>query len=61
MIGGYVEANIGAMGEADLGRIERLLESEEMDLQDWVLGGTAPTDAPDLDLVRAIRRFHGLE
>lgn len=61
MIGGYVTARLPEMTEAEFDRIERFLEAEEPDLQDWILGGTAPGNAPDLELIAAIRRFHGLE
>jgi antitoxin CptB len=61
IIGGYASAKVVDMDEGEFLRFERFLDSEEPDLQDWILGGTAPADAPNLDLIRAIRRFHGLE
>lgn len=61
MIGRYADAHARAMDEAALGRFERFLERDEPDLQQWILGSAPPDTAPDIDLIRAIRRFHGLE
>ncbi len=61
VIGRYADAHVSTMDETALARFERFLEREEPDLQSWILGGAPPPSAPDLDLIRAIRHFHGLE
>lgn len=55
LIGGYVAARIGAMNDADLAALERLLEAPEPDLAGWLAGTTPIPSDYDSPLLRAMR------
>lgn len=60
LLGRYAEARLPEMGEAELGRFERLLALPDPELQKWILDPATLADsdiAPDIAL---LRRFHDL-
>jgi antitoxin CptB len=60
LIGGYAEAKLAEMGEAELDRFEQFLRLADPELQRCLLGPAVPTEAQFGELVRAVRQFHGL-
>jgi antitoxin CptB len=38
LVGGFAEAHLEGLDEADLGRFEALLEESDVDLVDWLMG-----------------------
>ena len=59
----FADANLPAMGDAELTRFERLLALPDPELQKWILEpqpGAAMAGHELADLVLAVRSFHGL-
>lgn len=59
LIGGYVASHIGAMGEAELGLLQTLLELPDPDLADWLSGRRPIPPEHDGPLLRAMRAATG--
>ena len=58
LIGPFVDAVTPAMDEVELGRLERLLDEPETNLQAWLLRlGAPPPDVADRDLIERIVTF----
>lgn len=60
MVGRYADAELPAMGAADLARFERFLAVGDPELQTWILAPAAGEGGEFADLVSAVRKFHGL-
>jgi antitoxin CptB len=57
ILGGFADACVPTMTEADLARFERLLEQPDHDIYDWVLGRRPPPAPFDDDLMARLRAF----
>jgi antitoxin CptB len=61
LVGRFAEAHLGAMDETELQRFEAFLAVSEPQLQAWLLAPEPGGEASEFaEIVRAIRRFHGL-
>ena len=58
LLGGYVAATIETMGDAELARLERLMEEPDNDMLHWFTGQAAPPGHVDAALIGAIAAFH---
>jgi succinate dehydrogenase flavin-adding protein (antitoxin of CptAB toxin-antitoxin module) len=56
LLGRFVEAEFDTLGEHELDDYERLLESSQESVIDWLLGGVAPEDPAIAALVARILR-----
>ena len=55
----FLAADLAALPEEDLGRLESLLEEPDQDILAWLSGGTGPVDPDMLRIVTLIReRIH---
>jgi antitoxin CptB len=57
VLGSFAEQNLADFTPAELDGYERLLEENDADLWDWVIGQADPPAEQDLDLVTRIRNF----
>jgi antitoxin CptB len=57
LLGSFAEARLAGLSAAQLDEYERLLETEDARLWDWLTGRTAPPPALDGDILRLIREF----
>ena len=55
LIGGYVSQRITQFGEAELLRLERILELPDPQLADWLTGRLPIPDSEDGPMLQAIR------
>jgi len=63
VLGGFAEANLAAMGEAELSEFERLLDAPDPQILAWIVGEPAPGafDAPLIAGLRAAPRQAAIE
>ncbi|MBA5776560.1 succinate dehydrogenase assembly factor 2 [Stappia sp. F7233] len=61
LIGGYVNAHIATMPEADLNEIEALMEIPDQDLLSWMTGSREVPARVNTPLYRAIIAFRGAQ
>lgn len=57
LIGGFAERHLAALGAAQLGRFEALLEVPEPVMLSWLMGQAAPPAAFDHDVMALLLRF----
>ena len=57
----FLEAGLGSMSEADLGRLEGLLAEPDQDILAWLTGAAAPPDADTGRIVGIIRNTIGTD
>jgi antitoxin CptB len=57
LLGGFADANLGAMTAEQLGRFERLLEESDQDILTWVLEIEAIPANHDHDLLAALIKY----
>lgn len=57
LIGAFAERHLAALDEAQLGRLERLLEVPEPLLYDWLTGASRPPAEHDHDVSRLLLNF----
>jgi antitoxin CptB len=55
LIGGFVQARIGAMSEAELDEIEAVMEFPDAELADWLTGRKPIPATADSPMLRRIR------
>ncbi|QGM97855.1 succinate dehydrogenase assembly factor 2 [Methylocystis parvus] len=58
LIGGFVDARIEALGEAELHEMETLLDLPDAELLSWLSGAAPPPPERDTALLKAIIAFH---
>ncbi|MGJ0508829.1 MAG: succinate dehydrogenase assembly factor 2 [Methylocystis sp.] len=58
LLGGFVDARIDSLGEAELDEMEALLELPDAELLSWLAGGAPPPPERDTALLRDIIAFH---
>jgi len=57
LLGSFAEANLASFSPAELLSYEELLEQEDPDLWDWMIGHSEPPAALDTPIMRALRAF----
>lgn len=57
LLGSFAEANLATFSPADLACYENLLEQEDADLWDWMIGHSEPPAELDTPVMRALRAF----
>ncbi len=57
VIGGFAEANLGAMDARGLDRFEALLECNDPEVLAWIVGLAEPPVEFDNEVLDALRRF----
>ncbi len=57
VMGGFAEAHIGALDEAQLARFEALLDANDQDVLAWVIGMADPPPEYDSDVLRMLQNF----
>lgn len=60
LLGRFAERQIGSMGEAEIGALERMIELPDPELEYVIKQGGSLGEAPLDELLSAVRRFHGL-
>lgn len=55
ILGGFADARIGDLTEAELDQYEQLLELQDADLLNWVTGGQPAPEALDTPLLKKIQ------
>lgn len=60
LIGGFAERYVAELDEAQLGRLEALLDEPDTDLFDWITGRVPPPERHDNDVLR-LMIAHGAE
>jgi antitoxin CptB len=58
LMGGFVDASVDALGDAELVELEELLDLPDAELLSWLAGGVAPPPERDTALLKAIIAFH---
>ncbi|MEK4035522.1 succinate dehydrogenase assembly factor 2 [Methylocystis sp. IM2] len=58
LMGGFVDARVDALAEAELDELEALLDLPDAEVLSWLAGGAAPPPERDTALLRAIISFH---
>jgi antitoxin CptB len=58
LMGGFVDARLAQLAEAELVELETLLDLPDGDLLSWLAGGVTPPPERDTTLLRAIIAFH---
>ena len=58
LLGGFAEAHLAAMSEAQLGRYEALLEVADATLFDWIAGRAVPGPEQASDVLSLLLQFH---
>ncbi len=58
LMGGFVDARVDALAEAELIELETLLDLPDAELLSWLAGGAPPPPERDTALLRAIISFH---
>lgn len=61
VLGPFCDARIGQLAEAELDRLEALMEEADTDLLAWVLGHQAPPTHIDAAMLTSIKCFAGGE
>jgi antitoxin CptB len=59
ILGSFAEQSIDKLDDAQLGRLEALLDCTDADLFDWILGDTPAPAEHDHDVMRLLRGFCG--
>ena len=59
ILGGFAEARIESLSDAELDSFEALLKQPDNDVYNWVSGREAPPPEFDTDLMRQILEFSG--
>jgi antitoxin CptB len=57
VLGRFADRYLPGFDTAQLDAYERLLEQEDPDLWDWLIGATAPPPAHDTDVLRLLQGF----
>jgi antitoxin CptB len=57
LVGSFAERHLAAFSEAELDRYEALLENDDGDLLDWIVGRAPPPPQFDDDVLRRLREF----
>jgi antitoxin CptB len=60
ILGAFADAHVEELDEAGLAEFERLLDTPDQDVYDWIVGRTKPPtdqDGPVLGLIRSFRFF----
>lgn len=58
LIGGFVDARLDSLDEADISDLERLMEVEDQKAFSWLCGTTGPEAGYDTAVFREIKQFH---
>ena len=58
LIGGYVDAHLAALSEADVSDLERLMDVEDQKAFSWLCGTEEPDPEHDTAVFRNIKQFH---
>jgi len=58
LVGGFVDARIDDLSEAELEEMEALLDLPDAELLSWLSGGAAPPPERDTALLKTIIAFH---
>ncbi|WP_442756251.1 succinate dehydrogenase assembly factor 2 [Methylocystis sp. JAN1] len=58
LVGGFVDARVDALSDAELDEMEALLDLPDAELLSWLAGGAPPPPERDTALLRAIIAFH---
>lgn len=58
IMGGFCDAHIGSLSEAEIDDFERLIDLPDHDLYRWVIGEAELPAALDTTLFRKMRDFH---
>jgi antitoxin CptB len=58
LMGGFVDARVDSLSEAELAELEELLELQDAELLNWLSGVAPPPPERDTALLRAIIAFH---
>ncbi len=61
LLGRFADAHLEDMEASELGVFEELLSLPDPELQNWIMSQDKPSDPAFADLIRALRKFHGLE
>jgi antitoxin CptB len=61
ILGSFADAHLHAFSDTQLDRYDALLQENDPDLYDWIIGKAAPPPAHDHDVMRLLRdhRFAG--
>lgn len=57
LIGGFAQAHLGAMTDAELAAFDQLLEENDHDLFAWIKGGVPAPERLDRALLAAMRAY----
>jgi antitoxin CptB len=57
LLGSFADANLGSLTSAELDAYERLLEENDADLWDWLIGNIPAPAAHDPGLIVRLRSF----
>jgi len=57
ILGRFAETHLDNFDNAQLDRLEALLDCTDPDLFDWIIGGFTPPKEYDHDVMRLLRRF----
>jgi antitoxin CptB len=58
LMGGFVDARVDGLTEAELTELEELLELPDAEVLSWLAGGAPPPPEHDTALLKAIIAFH---
>ena len=58
LLGRFADRHLGALSEDQLARFEKLLETEDGLLLDWITRRSAPPSEHDSDVLRLLIDFH---
>jgi antitoxin CptB len=58
IMGRFADACLADLDERDLDALEQLLEAQDQDVFDWVVGQAATPPENDTDLMRKLQAFH---
>jgi antitoxin CptB len=59
ILGSFAEKSLGNLDDAQLDRLEALLDCTDADLFDWILGNSPPPAKHDHDVMGLLRGFCG--
>ena len=57
LLGSFAEANLASFSAAELDAYEKLIEENDADLWDWLIGQSTAPDSHDPGLIARIRSF----
>jgi antitoxin CptB len=57
LLGSFAEQNLASLSDAELDAYERLIEENDADLWDWLIGQSSTPAEHDPALIRRIRNF----